>query len=248
DVYKRQGVIYAALGPGWCFAINGFTFIAVISALLAMKLEKSNNHRPRNSPAEDLKQGIKYTFKHPTIRLLILTVAVVALFGTAYTTLLPAWAVKILHGDARTNGFLQTARGLGALSSALFIASLGIFNFRGKLLTLGTILFPVFVLLFSLNSMLPLAFIFLYFAGFGQILTMNLCNSLVQTQVIEEMRGRVMGIYTFFFFGLMPFGALWIGTAAQHLGLRSAVIIASSITLVYAITIYILGRPLWKLK
>jgi MFS family permease len=242
------GIIYAALGPAWCFTINGLTFIAVISALSAMKLKSSYKPKTNNSPIMDLKQGIKYTINHPTIRYLILTVGIIALFGATFVTLLPAWAVKILHGDAKTNGFLQTARGLGALTSALFIASLGIFHFKGKLLTIGTFLYPIFIMLFASTSNFTLSLIFLYFTGMGQILIMNLSNSLVQTQVDEEMRGRVMGIYTFFFFGLMPFGALWIGTVANILGVRIATYIAASITLAYAILIYALGRPIWKLK
>ncbi len=243
------GIIYAALGPEWCFTINGLTFIAVIFALLSMKLTTHfNTTQTRSSPIKDLKEGFKYTFTHPTIRILIFTVAIIALFGTSFTTLLPAWAVKIFHGDARTNGFLQTARGLGALTSALFIASLGIFNFKGKLLTIGTFLFPFFILLFSLNSNFPLALILLFGAGIAQILIMNLCNALVQIQVEEAVRGRVMAIYTFFFFGLIPFGALWIGTVAQLLSVRLAIIIASSITLLYAILLYTLGRPIWKLQ
>ncbi|MGB9721099.1 MAG: MFS transporter [bacterium] len=242
------GVIYAGLGPGWCFTINGLTFIAVIGALLSMKLEIFKTPRTESSPLKDLKQGVKYTLSHPTIRLLILTIGVMALFGAAFTTLLPAWAVKILSGDARTNGFLQTARGVGALISALFIASLGIFKFKGKLLTIGTFFYPIFILLFALNNNFTFALIFLIGAGAAQILIMNLCNSLVQLQVEEGMRGRVMGIYTFVFFGLMPFGALWIGTAAQLINLRFAMFLASAITLIYAVLIYSFGRPIWKLK
>ena len=242
------GIIYAALGPAWCFTINGLTFIAVISALLAMKLKDSYKPKTVNSPIMDLKEGIKYTINHPTIRYLILTIGIIALFGATFVTLLPAWAVKILQGDARTNGFLQTARGLGALFSALFIASLGIFHFKGKLLTIGTFLYPIFIILFASTNNFTLSIIFLFLAGMGQILIMNLSNALVQTQVDEGMRGRVMGIYTFFFFGLLPFGSLWIGTVAQSLGVRFAIYIAASITLVYAILIYSSGRPIWKLK
>lgn len=242
------GIIYAALGPGWCFVINGITFIAVISALARMKIVFSFLKNTVNSPFEDLKQGIKYTIRHPTIRFLILTIAIMALFGVTFVTLLPAWAVKILHGDARTNGYLQTARGLGALTSALFIASLGIFNFKGKLLTIGTFLFPVFTILFTTSNNFILSIIFLFGAGMSQILIMNLSNSLVQLQVEEGVRGRVMGIYTFIFFGLLPFGALLIGTVAQIFSERSAILIAGSITLIYATLLYLLNRPVWNLK
>jgi len=242
------GIIYAALGPGWCFTINGITFIAVISAIAAMNIKVSFIPNVKYSPIKDLKQGIKYTIKHPTIRLLILTVGIMALFGSTFTTLLPAWAVTILHGDSRTNGFLQTARGLGALISALFIASLGVFNFKGKLLSIGTFLFPIFIILFALDNSFSLALLYLFGAGMAQILIMNLCNSLVQLQIEEEIRGRVMGIYTFVFFGLMPFGALWIGTMAHIFGEKISILIASFITFIYAIVIYFSGRHIWRLK
>ncbi|MGQ9701652.1 MAG: MFS transporter [bacterium] len=242
------GFIYAAFGPAWCFTINGITFIAVISALVSIRIKDSFFKKTEHSPLADLKNGIRYTVKHPTIRFLVLTVAIMALFGVTFSTLLPAWAVKILHGDARTNGFLQTARGLGALTSALFIASLGVFNFKGKLLSIGTFLFPIFIILFTRSDQLILALIFLFFAGLAQILIMNLSNSLVQLQVDEGMRGRVMGIYTFVFFGLMPFGALWTGSVAHILGERVALLIASLIILIYAIIIFFSGRAIWKLK
>lgn len=242
------GIIYAAFGPAWCFTINGITFIAVIAALIAMKLKSPSLTEPSNSALQDLVQGIKYTYRHSTIRLLILTIGMMALFGAPFTTLLPAWSIKILSGDARTNGFLQTARGLGALSSALFIASLGIFNFKGKLLTTGTFLFPLFIFLFSFTSNFSLAIVFLFCAGAAQILIMNLSNSLVQLQVDEKIRGRVMGIYTFTFFGLMPLGALWIGTAAQLWGEKIALLFTSTIIFLYALLIYSFGRQIWKLK
>ncbi len=241
------GIIYAALGPGWCFTINGITFIAVISAISSMNIRGSNILNPGYSAIRDLKQGFKYTLTHPTIKYLILTIAIMALFGQPYTTLLPAWAVRILHGDARTNGFLQTARGFGALFSALFIASLGIFKFKGKLLSIGTFLFPIFIVLFAINSNFIVALIFLCCAGIAQILIMNLCNSLVQLEVEEEIRGRVMSIYTFSFFGLLPFGALWIGSFAQLAGERVSIIIASFVTLGYAILLY-WSQRVWKLK
>jgi MFS family permease len=103
-------------------------------------------------------------------------------------------------------------------------------------------------MLFAATGNFTQALIFLFGAGMAQILIMNLCNSLVQLQVEENMRGRVMGIYTFVFFGLMPFGALWIGTIAQLLSERIAIMIASIITLVYAILVYSLDRPIWRLK
>jgi MFS family permease len=158
----------------------------------------------------------------------------VCLFGISFATLIPAWAVTILGGDARTNGLLQSARGTGALFSALFIASLGRFEFKGKLLTFGSFAFPALLLVFTFVRWLPLSLVMLVGVGVATILIMNLANALVQTLVPDSLRGRVMGIYALTFFGLMPIGALWIGAVAQHIGAPNAIIIASLISLGFA--------------
>ncbi|MDI6699264.1 MAG: MFS transporter [Candidatus Saccharicenans sp.] len=242
------GIIYAALGPAWCFTINGVSFIAVIVALALMKLRPFIPRPADNSILEDLKEGIVYVLKHSTIRLLVLTVAVTTLFGRAFITLLPAWAVQILHGDARTNGFLVTAIGLGALTGSLFIASFSQHLTRGKLLTLGMFFYPVSIILFALTQLLPLSFLFLLISGTGVIIIYNLCNALVQIQTPENIRGRVMSIYSSVFFGLMPFAALWIGAAASHLGEKLPVLASASIFLIYAAAIFMFEGRLRKLR
>lgn len=242
------GLIYAALGPAWCFTINGITFIAVIAALAAMKLKPFLLRQMKNSILQDFRIGIKYVLRHSTIRILILTVAVMTLFGNAFTTLLPAWAVRILHGDARTNGFLLASRGLGALLGALFIASFGHSNIRGKLLTLGSFIFPIFTIFFAFSRLLPLSLVFLLGAGASLILVFNLCNALVQLHTNEEIRGRVMSIYSFVFFGLMPFGALWIGQAAHYFGEAFPVFLSAAITLAYSLIIFLLDVRVRKLQ
>jgi MFS family permease len=131
------GVVYMLLGPAWCFTLNGLSFIAVIVALLLMKVKPNQKSDQKTSALSSLKEGVRYVLINPTIRTLICLVAVTALFGFAYTTLIPAWAVNILNGDATTNGLLHSARGAGAVLSALLIASLGRFTFKGKLLTAG---------------------------------------------------------------------------------------------------------------
>lgn len=242
------GLIYASLGPAWCFTINGLSFIAVIIALALMKLRPFEPRPVKNSLFEDLKEGIRYVIRHQTIRLLVLTVAMTTLFGRAFITLLPAWAVQILHGDARTNGFLQTASGLGALLGALFIASFSHHLSRGKLLRLGTLFYPVSIILFALSRFLPLSLGLLTLSGIGVIIIYNLCNSLVQVETPENMRGRVMSIYSFVFFGLMPFAALWIGAAANHFGEKLPILFSASIFLIYAVVIFLFHRPLGKLR
>lgn len=221
------GLIYGFLGPAWCFAVNGATFIAVIVALRRMTLPPFVRPEARNSVLADLRDGLRYVAGHALIRTIIGLMGVVAVFGISFVTLFPAWAVDILHGDAKTNGFLQSARGLGALTAALLIASLGRFRFRGKLLTVGTFALPVTVALFALVRWAPLAFLLVCGSGLAQILIFNMANALVQTHAPDALRGRIMGVYTLVFFGLMPLGALGIGFSAEHLGAPTAILIGS---------------------
>ncbi|MGB9893959.1 MAG: MFS transporter, partial [Candidatus Saccharicenans sp.] len=242
------GIIYAAMGPAWCFTINGISFIAVIAALAMMRLRPFIPRPVNNSIKQDLKEGLSYVFNHKTIRILVLTVAVTTLFGRAFITLLPAWAVQILHGNARTNGFLQTASGLGALIGALFIASFSHHLPRGMLLTLGMFFFPISIILFSLSRFFPLSIGLLLISGINLIMIFNLCNALVQIHTPENIRGRVMSIYSFVFFGLMPFAALWIGAAANHFGEKIPILVAASISLIYAAAIFLFEGRLKKLR
>ncbi|MBE3135404.1 MAG: MFS transporter, partial [Acidobacteria bacterium] len=136
------GVTYALFGPGWCFAINGVSFVAVIAALLAMRLAPLAQPVRRSSALSEIREGLRVVAGDRGILALVALMGALSLFGMSYVTLMPAWAVRVLHGDARTNGFLQSARGLGALAAAFGIASLGRFRFRGRLLAAGSILFP----------------------------------------------------------------------------------------------------------
>lgn len=168
------------------------------------------------------------------------TVTVVGLFGIAFATLIPAWAVSILRGDATTNGLLQSARGFGALISALFLASVASFKIKGKLVTIGMFSFPVLLIVFSFVRWLPLSLIVLIGIGAASLLILNVVNGLVQTLVSDEFRGRVMGIYSISFFGFMPLGALLIGAFAEHLGEPMAIIINAVVLLLFATLIFFL--------
>ncbi len=240
------GLAYALFGPAWCFAINGLTFIAVIVALQRMKLAPFIPKSERTHVLADLKEGLKYVGGHPMVKMIIGLVAVVTLFGISFAILIPAWAVNVLHGDARTNGFLIAARGGGALVGALVIASLGRFHFRGKLLTAGSIAMPVLLIAFALVRWTPLSLLLLFGAGLGQIFIFNLCNALVQTFSPNELRGRVMGVYTFVFFGSMPIAALGIGATAQRFGPVATVIVGEGVLLACAILLRVLSPRLWK--
>jgi MFS family permease len=218
------GVMYNLVGPAWCFMLNGISFLAVIGALWRMRIT-SGPVAPRNASAwRDLREGLSYIVHEPVVRTLIALVGATSCFGISFATLFPAWAVRILGGDATTTGLLQSARGLGALMGALLIASLGRFQFKGHLLTVGTFAFPLLLILMTFTNRLWLTLAILVASGLAVILIMNLANALVQTLTPDALRGRVMAVYSMVFFGMMPVGALWVGVVAERVGEPAAVI------------------------
>lgn len=235
------GLVYAAFGPAWCFMVNGVSFLAVIAALLRMSLTAAAPASRRNAALADIAEGIRYALRDANIRAIMVLVAVVTLFGFSFITLLPAWSVEILRGDATTNGLLQSARGVGALLAAVAIASLGRFSFRGKVLTAGMFAFPVFLLLFSRMRVLSLSLLAIAGAGAALITIYNLCNSLIQTMVEDRIRGRVMGFYTLVFMGLLPAGSLLVGQVAVHIGAVATVTLCSGLTAACAVALWALS-------
>jgi MFS family permease len=231
------GLIYAWLGPAWCFTINAISFIAVIIALLMMRLEKPILLVRKSSLMLDIRAGLTFVTTDKAVRTIILNLGIISLFGLSFVTLMPAWAVEILGGDASTNGWMQSARGIGALVGALMTAAVGRLHVRGKLLTSGNIVMPVFLLVFAGLRALPLSLLALLGIGWGFMVYANNANSLVQTQVPDELRGRVMGIYTLTFFGLMPIGALLAGVAAENLGEPLTVIMGALVLLFAALLV-----------
>lgn len=232
------GVIYALLGPGWCFTVNGLSFIAVIAALLAMRMKAQSPRTGAGDALAELRAGLRHVVANRTVGVLIATVAVVTVFASSFATLLPAWAVSILGGDSTTNGFLQSARGVGSLIGAIFIASLGRTRLKGKLLTLGSFLFPGLLLLWAFVRWLPLSLLVLVAAGWGMMMVLNMCNVLVQSHVPDALRGRVMSIYSLGFFGMMPVGALLFGAVAQWLGEPATVAGGALVSLAFAVWLW----------
>lgn len=229
------GLIYAAVGPGWCFVINGISFIAVIIALLLMKLKPFTPIDTRNSAISDMKEGLRYVINHSAVRMLITNLFITTLFGLGITTLIPAWSNTVLNGDATTNGFLLAARGFGSLLAALMIAALGRFRWRGKLWSANSLLLPISMILFALMTWLIPSLVAMAIMGFAFMVIVNLSNAMVQTRITDEMRGRVMGVYTFFFFGAMPVGSLIAGWSAEVIGEPLTVVISAVILLLFAV-------------
>ncbi|RPI79560.1 MAG: MFS transporter, partial [Chloroflexi bacterium] len=228
------GIIYALVGPAWCFTFNAFSFIFVLTALFLMKLKPFVPPPKKRSALLEIKEGLQYVAHHPTIRVLIAGIGVSSLLAFAYVTLFPAWAKDVLNGNEATNGYLQSARGVGALIGALLIAFMGRRSKRGVWLTIGTFTFSTIMFIYAQSRWLPASLVLLAGIGFGYIIFANLTNSLVQTQVTDELRGRVMGIYVFTFFGLHPIGSLIAGLLAARVGAPTTLMINSVILLLFA--------------
>jgi MFS family permease len=227
------GLTYAALGPAWCFTLNGLSFIAVIVALLLMKL-KAVEARPRQaSLLEDLKAGPRYIRSQPVVLAIIAMTTVTSLFGLAFVTLLPAWAVSILGGDSTTFGLLQSSRGIGALLGALMVATMVARRVRGKLMLVGSLTFPALLVTFALIPWLPVSLVLLVGVGWGMMMLFNTANALVQDLVPDHLRGRIMSFYSLTFFGFMPLGALLAGILAQALGSPITIIASALVSLLF---------------
>ncbi|MCJ7513622.1 MAG: MFS transporter [Anaerolineales bacterium] len=229
-----SGIVYALAGAAWCFMINGATFLAVIAALLLMKLPRKPPSPNQESAMSGMRQGLGYVARTVSVRRLIAIVGGFSLIGIGTVTLMPAWSVEVLGGTAATNGLLLSARGVGAVVAGLMIASLGRYRLKGKLLTIGGFAMGALLLAFSAARSLPISLVTLAGVGWGFMMIVNTVNALVQAEVPDALRGRVMGVYTLVFFGVIPVGSLLIGIAATYLGEPIAVALSAALVLVFA--------------
>jgi predicted MFS family arabinose efflux permease len=234
------GLAYALIGAAGCFMLNALSFIAVIAALLMMKLTLPGlPNRVVTSAWSEAKEGLRYVAHHPIVLTVIALLGITALFGQSLNTLMPAWAVTILGGDATTNGLLQSARGLGALIAALIIASLGQSVAKGRLLTLGSFVFPAVMLIFAVVRWLPLSLAALVGLAWGNMLFINSANMTVQANTPDELRGRVMSIYILVFFGAAPIGSLLFGALAELWGAPLTVASCAIVGIAAAVVVWL---------
>jgi MFS family permease len=224
------GILYAALGPSWCFGINAISFGAIIWALLLMKLTPLPIKLRNQSQWKEMTDGVKYAFHHKVIFKTLLFSSFISIFAMAFVHILPAWAVSVLGGSAITNGHLLSARALGALGGAIFMAGVGA-KVGFRFMVIGPILYPVFLLVFGLSQNVLLSGLTLSVVGFLLMVLYNLCNTSIQMEVQDDYRGRVMGLYTLTFFGGTPIGALMMGISAEEMGLRNSMVSLSLICL-----------------
>ncbi len=213
------GFVIAASSEGWCFLFDGISYVAVIIALLRMRDVRSAAPAVgRGSARAQLAEGLRYAFGFGPIRSIILLLAVVSLVGVPYSVLMPVFATDVFHGGPHTLGFLMTAAGCGALVGALWLASRRSVRGLSRIIPIATSIFGGGLILFSFASVFWLALPCLVITGFGFMVQMASSNTVIQTIVDDEKRGRVMSFYMMAFLGTAPFGSLIAGWLSEKIG------------------------------
>ena len=220
------GIVIAASGEGLCFLIDGVSYLAVIVALLAMKGLKQPVRRLDVKVTAQFLEGWRYVFGFRPIRSLILLLAFICLVGVPFAVLMPVFATDVLGGGPSTLGTLMTAVGCGALGGALWLASRKSVLGLGRIILLSTCVFSAGLVMFSFSRALPVSVAALAIAGCGMMVTMAASNTVIQTIVDEEKRGRVMSFYTMSFLGTAPFGSLLAGSLSTRLGAPHTVLLS----------------------
>ncbi len=234
--------IYALTGPGWCFTINGISFLAVIGALLLMRIQPVQVAMFRGSAISLIAESFRYVKGNRPVLTLMISVFVANIIGFGPIALLPAWAVEVLKGDVTTNGLLLSARGIGAVIGGLIIAAVVSRGGRGKWWAVSSLVLPISMLAFALMRQLSLSLFLMGMIGFTMVTMLNNSNAMVQSIVPDNLRGRVMGLYSLMFMGGGPLGALVAGTLAQQTNEVFTFIVCASGMLVFGVAIWIL-RP-----
>jgi MFS family permease len=228
------GILVAAVGEGWCFLLNGLSYIAVITGLLMMQLPKKSRVR-QHSAIKDVLDGFRFVAHTGPVRALLLLLGVVSLTGVPYSVLMPVFAESILRGGARELGILMAASGLGALGGALSLAGRRDVRGLGRWAGYAAGSFGVTLAMFSLSHNFWLSVVLLVPVGYSLMVQMAASNTLIQAMVPDSLRGRVMSVYSMMFLGMAPFGGLSAGYSAEHIGAPATVAGGGAICLIAAI-------------
>jgi MFS family permease len=219
------GILIAVVGEGICFLLNAISYIAVIIALFAMKVKPKQKTTSTKRIWEELKDGATYAFGFAPIRNLLLLLSLISLVGMPYTVLMPIFAKNILGGGPHTLGFLMAGVGCGAIGGAVFLASRKNAQGLEKIIPIASTIFGVGLITFSLSRMFLLSFILIAISGFGMMVQNVSSNTLIQTIVDDDKRGRVMSFHSMAFMGIAPFGSLLAGSLASRIGAPNTLII-----------------------
>jgi MFS family permease len=212
------GFAIAWVGEGWCFFLNGVSFVAVIVALLMMRIEPREIKPSTDSPLKSFMQGFHFAMSDLPIRSTLLLLSVLSLFGLQYSVFMPIYALDILKGDALTQGYLMSSAGVGAVLGALHFAARKHYKGLARWIAATSTTCAVGLLVFSQAKNFWLCIVVLYVVGYAATSQMAATNTLIQNRVPDELRSRVMAVYATMFMGVQPIGALIAGGIAKRIG------------------------------
>lgn len=247
------GLLIAAFGEGMCFFLNGVSYIGVIASLLAMKIRRREIEGRGEPVLKGLSEGVQYAFGFPPIRSIILLIALVSLMGVPYMTLMPIFARDVLSGGPHTLGFLMGSSGVGALIGATFLASRKTVLGLGKWIAGAAAILGLGLMAFSISRVFWCSLLLILCVGFGLTVQHSSGNTVVQTLVEDDKRGRVMSLYVMAFRGMTTFGSLLAGSLASKIGAPNTLMIGGAScllgSLLFARKLAILrqmGRPVYE--
>jgi MFS family permease len=226
------GMVIAVSSEGWCFLIDGISYIAVIVSLLMMHVRVADLRRATTSMFEQMREGWSYVSGFTPVRTILLLFALISLMGMPYMVLMPVFAGRVLHGGPHTLGFLMGAAGAGALVSAFSLVLRRSVRGLTKMIPIAAVVFGGGLVLFGFSRWVWLSLFLMLFVGFGMMQGMTASNTIVQTLVPEDKRGRVMSYYTAAFMGMAPFGSLLAGALAHWIGAPRTVMFTGSCCIV----------------
>jgi MFS family permease len=225
------GILIAAVGEGWCFFINGLSFLAVIGCLFAMKIKQVAGVARKATVLRQLVEGIKYAYHEKPLRYLLVLVAMSSFFGLPFQALMPVFAAEVLNGDASLLGLLTGALGFGALSGAFYLAARKQIHTIPGMIFRTAVIFSIALAIFALSGYKALSFVMIAITGFGMIVHFNSTNTIIQTIADEDKRGRVVALYSLTFMGITPLGSLLAGFISEYISVPWTVFLFSLISL-----------------
>jgi len=212
------GILVAWIGEGWCFLSNAISYIAVIVGLLLMRIAAREIQKVKASPFEHIAEGFRFVRQSKPIFAILALLACISLFGLPYSTLMPIFADRILHGGARGFGILMGAAGFGALCGALTLAMRVGVHGLGRWIAASCAVFGFALIAFSFSRWFWLSALLLVLVGYAVMLQTSASNTMLQTMSPDKLRGRVLAVYSMMFMGMMPMGSLIAGGLAKHIG------------------------------
>lgn len=234
------GIVIGYLGEGICFLINGISFAGIIIALLAMNVQRKEHVVRSSRMWQALREGYSYAFGFAPIRYILLQLGLMSFMGMSYAVLMPIFASDILHGGPHTLGFLMAASGIGALAGALYLASRQTILGMGRFIAYASAMFGIGIIAFSFSKTIIISLCMMFITGFGMIVQMASSNTILQSIVEEDKRGRVMSIYAMAFIGMVSIGNLFAGALASWIGAPNTLIVSGAAC--------IIGSVLFALK